>query len=60
MTAEKLYTKEEAADILKISPKTLGDWLRAGKIRGVKVGRLWRIPETALDEVTQEGTRQPE
>ena len=57
MTAEKLYTKEEAAEILSISPVTLGDWLRAGKMRGVKVGRLWRIPESALDEIAQSGTR---
>ena len=60
VTAEKFYTVEEAAEELKISARTLGDWLRAGKIRGVKVGRLWRVPESALDEVAQRGTAKAE
>jgi excisionase family DNA binding protein len=46
---EILLTQEEAAARLKISPLTLGNWLREGKIKGVKVGRLWRIREKDLD-----------
>jgi excisionase family DNA binding protein len=57
LTVEKLYSKEEAAKILSISPITLGDWLRKGKIRGVKLGRVWRIPESALEELARDGTR---
>ena len=48
MTAEKLYSVEEAAGALGISPLTLGDWLRAGKIIGTKVGKKWRITESDL------------
>ena len=48
MTAEKLYTVEEAAEVLSISPVTLGDWLRAKKITGTKIGRKWRITESDL------------
>jgi acetyl-CoA synthetase len=54
---ERLYTVPEAAGLLSIAPKTLTDWLRAGKIRGVKIGRAWRVPESAIDEVAQSGTR---
>jgi acetyl-CoA synthetase len=60
VTAEKLYTVEEAAAEIKISPQTMAKWLRAGKIRGVRVGRLWRVPESALDEIAQGGTKKPE
>jgi len=60
VTAEKLYTMEEAAAELKISPQTLGKWLRAGKVRGVKLGRIWRIPESALDEIAKSGTQKEE
>ena len=56
MTAEKMYSVEQAAEILGISPLTMAKWLRAGKIRGVKMGRLWRIPESSLDEAAQYGT----
>ena len=57
VTIEKLYTKEEAAEILSVSPLTLGNWLRAGRIRGVKLGRVWRIPASALEELAKDGTR---
>ncbi len=57
MTAEKMYSTEQAAELLEISPLTLTKWLRVGKIRGVKLGRVWRIPESALDEIAQSGTR---
>ena len=60
VTAERLYTTEQAAEILQISPVTLGDWLRAGRIRGVKLGRVWRIPESALDEVAKSGVQKEE
>lgn len=47
---DKDYTPQQAAEILSISEKTLMNWLRAGKIKGVKVGRLWRIMEQDLEE----------
>jgi excisionase family DNA binding protein len=46
----KLLTPEEAAEILGISVYTIKDFLRAGKISGVKVGKLWRIEEKVLKE----------
>jgi len=48
LTAEKLYSVEEAAELLGISPLTLGNWLRAGKITGTKIGRKWRITDSDL------------
>lgn len=60
MAPEILYTVPEAAKLLSIAPKTLTDWLRAGKIRGVKAGRSWRIPESAIDDVAKSGTQKEE
>ena len=45
---DQLLTPEEAAARLKISRLTIGDWLRSGKLKGVKVGRLWRVRERDL------------
>ena len=58
LTVEKLYSVEEAAEVLRISPLTMVKWLRAGKVRGIKAGRLWRVPESALNEVAQSGTKE--
>lgn len=51
---EKLLTPEEVAERLYISARTIGEWLRHGKIKGIKVGRLWRIKECDLEHFVQE------
>jgi len=48
--AEKLMNQHDVAERLGISPKTVGDWLRAGKLKGLKVGRFWRVREEDLQE----------
>lgn len=53
MTPEKVYTPEGAAEALMVSPKTIREWLRTGKLKGVKVGRLWRVRESDLQEILQ-------
>lgn len=42
------YTVEEAAEKLRVSPRTLLRLLRFGKIRGVKLDRQWRVLGAAL------------
>jgi excisionase family DNA binding protein len=49
---ERLLTPEEAAARLAVSPRTLREWIRQKKIRGVRVaGKLLRVPESALADV---------
>ena len=49
MTAPRTYTIEEVAKVLQVNQRTVNRLLERGELRGVKVGRLWRIPEAALD-----------
>jgi len=35
---------------LGFKEKTVREWLRTGKLKGKKVGRLWRIKESDLEE----------
>ncbi len=53
---EKLLTPEEAAERMVVSPKTVRDWLRQGKLKGVKTGKLWRIRENDLAEFVARNT----
>ncbi|MCL6614075.1 MAG: helix-turn-helix domain-containing protein [Firmicutes bacterium] len=46
---ERLLTPQEAAEILAVSPKSIREWLRQGKLKGVRAGRLWRIREHDLE-----------
>jgi excisionase family DNA binding protein len=48
MEKEEFLTVEEAAARLKLSVFTMRDYLRAGKVPGIKVGKFWRVPESAL------------
>jgi excisionase family DNA binding protein len=47
---EKLLTPEDAAKILVVEAETVRSWLRDGKLKGVKMGRLWRVRESDLAE----------
>jgi excisionase family DNA binding protein len=55
--ATTLLTIAEAAERLRISPRTCREWLRTGKLRGVKYGKLWRIREEDVDAFIQEHLR---
>lgn len=52
----RVYTLDEVADIICVSKRTLGAYIRAGKLKAVKVGRAWRITDKALNEFLQRGT----
>lgn len=48
--SENLLTVDQAAARLQLSPTSVRIHLRGGKLRGVKRGRAWRVPESALFE----------
>jgi len=54
MSEETLLTPDEVANRLKISRFTVMDYLRAGRIKAIKVGRLWRIRESDLEAFLRE------
>jgi excisionase family DNA binding protein len=43
-----LLTVEEVAGLLRVDEASVRRWLRQGQLHGVKVGRSWRVDETAL------------
>ena len=45
-----LLAPEEAAVRISVSPRSIREWLRKGKIKGIKAGRLWRIRERDLEK----------
>ena len=47
---EPLIDSERAAAIIGIHPKTLQKMARAGEIKGVHVGKLWRFRASSIEE----------
>ena len=45
---ETLLTVDQAATRLQMHPDTLRRQLRQGRIKSLRAGKLWRIPESAL------------
>jgi len=58
MGAEKLLTPEDTAKALSVKPETVREWLRTGKLKGVKMGRLWRIRESDLEAFLKGGEKE--
>lgn len=43
MDGKEFITPQEIADELRVTPNAVSAWLRKGLMRGIKVGKYWRI-----------------
>jgi excisionase family DNA binding protein len=52
--SERLLTVPEAAVALSLNAQTVREWLRTGKLRGLRTGdgqkARWRVPESAIEQ----------
>jgi excisionase family DNA binding protein len=51
----RVFTVDEAAVYLRVTPYTVRKWLRRGRIRGSKMGRVYRIFESELEAFLRAG-----
>ncbi len=58
--AAKLLTPEQAASRLAVSSRSIREWLRNGKLKGVKAGKLWRIRDNDIDDFLDHGREERE
>ncbi len=54
MEDERFYTIKEVAELLKVSDGAVRKWLKSGKLKGIKLGRIWRIKKSDLEEFVNE------
>lgn len=54
----KVYTTEEAMEVLKVTKRTLYRYIKAGQIKAVRLGREYRITEDALRDFLEHGTEE--
>jgi len=48
---ERLYRTREVAELLNISVSGVKKWIKEGKIRAIRVGRFWMIPESEVRKI---------
>ena len=51
---EKFLTTEQVANILQVHPFTILKFHKEGKLKGVKLGRVYRIKESDVREFLEE------
>lgn len=52
-----LYSPEDVAKILRVSRRSIYNYIKSGKLKAVKIGKEWRITEKNLIDFTNTGTR---
>lgn len=52
----RVYTLDEVAEILQLTKRTLYSYVKAGKLKAVKVGKYWRVSSENLQEFINTGT----
>jgi excisionase family DNA binding protein len=45
---DRLFSVEETAERLGVSKYTVSDWIKAGRLKGFKIGKFWRVKESDL------------
>lgn len=54
--AELVYTLDEVAEIMKVTKRTLYNYIKAGTLHAVKMGKYWRVSAESLQEFISTGT----
>ena len=52
----RVYTLDEVADIMKVTKRTLYNYIKAGALHAVKMGKYWRVSEESLQDFISNGT----
>lgn len=53
---EPYYTVAQLAELLQLTRRNLTSYILEGKLHAVKIGRAWRIPESAITEFLENGS----
>lgn len=56
MAELRTYTLEEVAAVLKVTRRTIYNYIKNGDLKAVKMGKYWRVPEATLQDFIIHGT----
>jgi excisionase family DNA binding protein len=52
----KLYTIDEIAEILKVTQRTIYNYIKSGSLKAIKIGKYWRVKQSDLEQFLEFGT----
>jgi excisionase family DNA binding protein len=50
MPQDRYQTVQEVADRLEVAEATVRQWIKAGALRAIDIGKSWRISDTDLSQ----------
>ena len=50
---ETMWTVDQIAAAFQVSGETVRNWLNDNKLKGIKIGGQWRVPNSDLVEFTK-------
>jgi putative resolvase len=53
MDEEKYWSPKEIAERLHVAAQTVSRWIRQGKLKAIRVGGQWRVPDGAIKEFVE-------
>ncbi|MBI4235307.1 helix-turn-helix domain-containing protein [Candidatus Peregrinibacteria bacterium] len=53
---EKFFTTEQVANILQVHPFTILKFIKVGKLKGIKLGRVYRIKQSDVENFLENMT----
>jgi len=51
-----LYTIEEISEILKVTQRTIYNYIKSNNLNAVKIGKYWRVKHSDLQQFLDTGT----
>ncbi len=51
-----LYTIEQISEILKVTKRTVYNYIKSNDLKAVKIGKYWRVKHSDLEEFINTGT----
>jgi len=54
VVSDKLLTTEQVAELLQVHPFTVLKYIKSGKLKAIKLGRVWRIRESNVERFLEE------
>lgn len=53
---KRVYTLDEVAEIMQVTKRTLYNYIKAGTLHAIKIGKYWRVSEESLQDFISNGT----
>jgi excisionase family DNA binding protein len=55
---KEYYSAQEIAEKYNLKSRTVLSWIRQGKLKGVKLGDLWRVHKDDLGEFIKDSNKE--